>query len=409
MMKEDKESNRHWFLKELKRRISQSEEDDRIALLAAAIGERRTRDLNDTVHYSESELGWTETVSNLLEARDVSYQVPVGIASSAIRVESLKYREMIFHLLSCSMFEPVPVDTVELLEMVADSPSFVQATRAAVDYTFRLAKEQVESDDTLFYGTTDPAMQDATFLALLDEKNIEQIHSFHLERCGNRVSVAALWRCEYGRVALSNLGIRGTMITEPDLSVVLSVLQEPISIGELVDRECNQQGEPLKNPTNPEYHELLMAIIDQDIETLGSLGSRHAVAPLNSLLSENISEYEQSTSPPHYRRLAKTINSHVRVRAIESILSLERLAHHQATRVSTIAITALANFYHESAIATLSKLLCQSSCDEIVKSADKAILHISTRLPETRPMLMQLLNRNCPNPHRIKRILRRMK
>ena len=90
MMKEDKESNRHWFLKELKRRISQSEEDDRIALLAAAIGERRTRDLNDTVHYSESELGWTETVSNLLEARDVSYQVPVGIASSAIRVESLK-------------------------------------------------------------------------------------------------------------------------------------------------------------------------------------------------------------------------------------------------------------------------------------------------------------------------------
>ncbi|MBN2229929.1 MAG: HEAT repeat domain-containing protein [Candidatus Thorarchaeota archaeon] len=395
------EKNRSSILKAAKDRARQSEMQSNIQMITDAIGDRRDRDLLDILSQLEQDTGWPIALEYLLEAKDFCYSLPIGSGPIRTQLEPLKYREMVFSIFSCDGLEPIITPTIELLTPLKDEHSLLDASRKLRNRIEQLAMNQIQSGDTLFFDSSDFGISfSKEFSNTLDQMMNKQIHGLVLEKHNDEIDISPLWQYETGRLTLSKLGIRGKEIDLETANLVLSVIQQPITIS----NSSTHNSSPLHHPTNPKYRELLDCIIEQNIDGLRSLSSRHSYIILKQLLEEAIDRYAQTSSSLDYRRILNLINAHVRIRTPESIQLLQLLINHKDIRIASVAITALGNFYHESAVYVLVDSLCDTKNMEIVRRTTAAIKTIARRCPETNYVIMQALESACTHKARLRHI-----
>jgi hypothetical protein len=380
-------------------------------MIANAIGDCRYRDLVDIVARIEGEDGWTTALEYLMKAERQKYSSPMTIGQDKTGLEELKYREMIFELLSCSGLEPITTDTVELLKELDDKSSLVDASHNLVSRLEVLAVEQIQNGDTLFFDFTENVSVSQETVNLLNQVRNENMNSISLERNDNLINIEPLWYCEYGRLALSTLGVKDNVVDSDILESVLSVIQAPrtnetkiVDVQSFTDIEEDTQSQP----SNSVYRKLHTHLIRHEVNELSLLGSRHAVPLLNTLLDEASSAYEESSSISDYKEILGYINAHISIRNVESILVLEKSSQMKNTRIATAAILAIGNFYHESSAATLVKLFCTRKNDEIIKVVAKAIENVYKKCPEADRVIVDSLDTECRNHGKLKKLYRHL-
>lgn len=406
------ENSRDRLFKAVRERIKESDEQDRVLLITNAIGERRYRDLVDIVANIESEDGWSTTLELLMKAQNQKYTSPIIVGQDKTNLEELKYREMIFELLSCNGLEPVTADTIKLLKELDSESSLVDASRVLVSRLEELAINQIQAaGDTLFFDFSENVSVSQETTNLLEHLRSENIRSLSLERNKNQINIEPLWYCEYGRLALSALGVKGNIVDSDIFDSVLSVIQVPLANKtKIVDvQSFSDTGEDTQShPSNSVYRKLHTHLIHHEVNELSLLASRHAVPLLNTLLDEASSAYEDVSSTTGYKEILDYINAHISVRDVESILALEKSSQMKNTRIATTAILAIGNFYHESSAATLVKLFCTRKNDEIVKVVAKAIENVYKKCPEADRVIIDSLDTECRNHGKLKKLYRRL-
>jgi hypothetical protein len=402
------EDNRATVLKAVKDRVRQSEDFQRVQMLADSIGDRRDRDLLDLLSWIEEEKGWPETLKHLLRAQDFSYSLPIGAGPNRTKVENLKFREMLFSVFGCRGLESISTSTSDLLAFIENERSLIDASNSLRNHVESIARNQIESGDTLFFDFNDLDFQVSKDIArLIERMRNEEIQGIMLERKADRINIAPLWQCETGRQALSTCGIKGYVIDSKRLEEVLSVIQFPVGVNKVAEYSDIQR-EP-EYPSNILYRNLHNYIINQDDEGLSTLSSRHSFPTLRSMLEEALDTYNKDPSSENYRKVLHLIHIQVRVRTLESVQLLERLAHLKNIRISSVAIVALGNYYHESAVSALIEILCTDRNQEIVRTAASSILNIGKRCPETVSVITNALESSaCSHKGRLKRVLKRL-
>jgi hypothetical protein len=405
------ENSRDRLFKAVRKRIKESDEQDRILLIANAIGDRRYRDLVDIVANIESEDGWSTTLELLMKAQNQNYASPITIGQDKTNLEELKYREMVFELLSCSGLEPITTGTTELLKKLDGESSLVDASRVLVLRLEELAVEQIQTGDTLFFDFSENVSVSQVTVNLLNKVRSENIRSISLEQSENLINIEPLWYCEYGRLALSTLGVKGSIVDSDTFDSVLSVIQAPkfnkpriVEVSSFADIG----GSTRSRPSNSVYRKLHTHLIHHKVNELSLLASRHSVPLLNTLLDEVSSAYEDSSSTTGYKEILDYINAHISVRNVESILVLEKSSQMKNTRIATTAILAIGNFYHESSAATLVKLYCTQKNDEIEKVVAKAIENVYKKCPEADRVIADSLDTECRNRGKLKKLYRHL-
>ncbi len=405
------ENSRDRLLRAVRERIKESDEQDRILMITNAIGDRRYRDLVDTIATIEGEDGWSTALEFLMKAQNKKYSSPITIGQDKTNLEELKYREMVFELLSCSGLEPVTTDTTELLKELDDESSLVDASHALVLRLEELTVEQIQTGDTLFFDFSENVSISQETMTLLNQVRSENIRRISLEQNENLVNIEPLWYSEYARLALSTLGIKGNVVNSDVLDSVLSVIQVPTTIKtRIVDVPSftDTEEDPRSRPSNSAYRKLHTHLIHHEVNELSLLASRHSVPLLNTLLDEASSVYEDSSSTTGYKEILDYISAHISVRNVESVLVLEKSSQMKNTRIATTAILAIGNFYHESSAATLVKLLCTRKNDEIVKVTTKAIENVYKKCPEADRVIIDSLGTECRNLGKLKKLHRRL-
>jgi len=405
------ENSRDRLFRAVRERIKESDEQDQILMITNAIGDRRYRDLVDIIAGIESDDGWSTALDFLMKAKNQKYSSPISIGQDKTKLEELKYREMIFELLSCNGLEPIAIDTIELLKELDSEPSLVDASRALVPRLEELAVKQIQTGDTLFFDFSDNVSVSQETVNLLNQTSNEIIQSVSLKQNDNLVNIDPLWYSEYGRLALSQLGIKGNIVNSEILDSVLSVIQVPTSIKtriEDVSSFADTIGDISHRPSNTVYRKMHTHLIHHEINELGLLASRHSIPLLNALLDEALSAYENSSSATGYKEILNHINAHIAIRNVESILALEKSSQMKNTRIATTAILAMGNFYHESSIAALAKLLCAQKSVEIEKVVIKSIENVYKKCPEADYVITDLLNTECRNRGKLKKLHSRL-
>jgi len=394
-----KDKDRESILLAVKERVKQSEELQLTQMIVDAIGERRYRDLKDLISQIEQDRGWSEALKHFSKARELPYILPIGAGPNKTLIEDLKYRETVFTLLECNGFEPVLITTEEILSRLENEDSLIDASKSFHTECELLAIEQIEAGDTLFF---DQAHLDSSISInvanLLEKKQHEEIANLSLEKYGDTINILPLWYCEKGRQTLSQLGIKGTTIDSDTFVIVISILHQKIPITETTMK-------PITHPSNLLYRTLLASTINHDIESMCSLASKYSYHPLKSLLEGSLDHYEKNASSTNFRKVLACVNAHIRVRTSESISLLEELAHSKDTRIATTTITALGNFYNESAASALLDLLCVTKNREIENTTIRAIKNVSKRCFETKYVLRNIIESTaCTNIGRLKRL-----
>jgi len=398
-------NSRNRILEAVKKRVRESDERERVRIIANTIGDRRDRDLVDIMAQIEQDEGWSSALDYLLKAQGQEYSSPMIVSKNETELEELKYRESVFGLLSCSGLEPVPIDTSDLLSELASENSLVDASNALVFKLEDLAVNQIKNNDTLFYDFSENISISQNTIDLLQHIRSKKLKDISLEQDGSNIDINLLWHCEQGRIALANLGIRGNQISSETLSRVLSVIQEPIPRSENQNTSPSSDDE-YPSPSNIMYKELLTHIIQQDIEGLGRLASRHALPTLNTLLDESISQYSETQSAAGFNVILQHIRAHVTVRAIDSVIVLEKAAKMTDNRVATMSILAIGNFYHESAASSLVDILCTNKKQEIIDTVTRSIRNVHKRCPETDHVIDIQLSRECMNRGKLLKLQR---
>jgi hypothetical protein len=403
------DDNRAAILKAAKERAKQSEEHRIVQLLADVVGERRDRDLLDLLSHIEQERGWPDTLEFLTRAREFSYSLPVDAGMDKTKVEDLKYREMLFSLLGCRGLEPIHTNTEELLIRMKKERSLMEASLSLHEYIELVAREQMETGDTLFFSPNDFDVQISEYLSqLLERMNREAVQGLTLERKGSEVNIVPLWYCEASRQTLSDYGIKGYTIDSKKMEELLTVIQFPIAIRDVDQYTTVEKQAPY--PSNLAFRDLHDCIIRHDADGLCVLSSRHSFATLRFMLQDALDVYAKAPSSQNYRRVLDLIHMHIRVRTIESLQLLEGLAFLKDDRIATVAITALGNLYHESTAHALIELLCKTKKRETVKTAMNAILNVGKKCPETMSLVADVLETStCVYKGRLKRLLTELK
>lgn len=399
-----KENNHKDLLESVKRYVQLSEEKQRIQLITDAFGERRLRDLQDILSQIEQEKGWQEIVSHLSKVHDFQYSLPIGAGPSKSKVEELKFREGIFSLLSCCGLEPVRITTEDLLDCIKTADSFVEASNKARDYLEYIATEQIQSGDSLFF---DASVFDTCISNSLIEK-IERIQRDQIRdiwiACNNdEYNIHPLWYNEIGRQALAMIGIKGNIINQEQMDMVLSVIHEPVSI----EKKRTSTESIIHEPSNRSYRELLESMINHDVTNLCFLASRLSYPIMKVVLEESLDHYIDSPTSENYRNVLIGINAHVRIRTLDSIGFLEWIAQFENPRIATSAITALGNFYHESSVTALVDILCKTKNQNIIKVTKSSILNVSKRCAETGLIIVNAIESNCCNQNKHLKRLRK--
>lgn len=402
------ENSRDRLLRVVRERIKESDEQDQILMIANAIGDRRYRDLVDTIAHIEGEDGWSTALEFLMKAQNQKYSSPLTIGQDKTNLEELKYREMVFELLSSNGLEPITTDTTKLLKELDDESSLVDASRVLVLRLEELAIEQIQTGDTLFFDFSENVSISQETVNLINQVRSENTHGISLEQSENLINIEPLWYSEYGRLALSTLGIKGNVVDSDILDSVLSVIQIPTTIKtRIVDVPSFTEMDTWSSPSNSVYRKLHIHLIHHEVNELGLLASRHSVPLLNNLLDEASSAYKDS-STAGYKEILDYINAHISVRNVESVLVLEKSSQMKNTRIATTAILAIGNFYHESSAATLVKLLCARKNDEIEKVVIKAIENVYKKCPEADHVIADSLDTECRNRGKLIKLYRRL-
>jgi hypothetical protein len=405
------ENSRDRIFKAVRERIKQTDEQERIQIITNSIGDRRYRDLVDIIAKIEAEDGWPTVVDYLMKAQHQKYSSPLTLGQDKTDLEELKYREMIFELLSCRGLEPIKKDTTTLLKELDDEPSLVDASRNLLTRLEQLAVEQIQNGDTLFFDFSENVSVSQKTVNLLNQVQKENISSISLEQNESLFNVESLWYIEYGRLTMSTLGIKGNIVTSDALDKVLSIIQLPSDIKtRIVNVSSFKNSDKVfwTRPANSTYKKLHTYLINHDVSELSLLASRHSIPLLNTLLDEASSSYEKSSSTTDYKKTLKCINAHISVRDIESVLVLEKSSQMKNTRIATTAILAIGNYYHESSAAILVKLLCTQKNNEIEKAVMKAIENVYKKCPEADQIITEAFNAECKNLGKLKRLYRHL-
>ncbi len=405
------ENSRDRILRAVRERIKESDEQDRILMITNSIGDRRYRDLVDTIATIEGDEGWSTALEFLMKAQNKKYSSPIAIGQEKTDLEELKYREMVFELLSCSGLEPVIADTTELLKELDNESSLVDASRVLFLRLEESAVEQIQTGDALFFDFSNNVSISQETIDILNQVRSENIQRISLEQNENQVNIEPLWYSEYGRLALSTLGIKGNIVNADVLDSVLSVIQVPTTIKtRIIDVLSFTDSEEYtrSRPSNTAYRKLHSHLIHHEVSELSLLASRHSVPLLNTILDEASSAYEDASSTVGYKDILDYISAHISVRDVESVLVLEKSSQMKNTRIATTAILAIGNFYHESAATTLVKLLCTQKNDEKVKVTTKAIENVYKKCPEADRVIIDSLDTECRNHGKLKKLHRRL-
>jgi hypothetical protein len=397
-------NDRSAILRTAKDRAMQSEEQQRLHMIADAIGERRDRDLLDILSQIEQERGWSEVVEHLVKARKFVYTLPVGVGPFKTEVEPLKFREMLFAMLGCTGLEPVSISTSELLDWMKDKSSLAKASVSAHAHIESIVKKQVETGDTLFFNADEFGNQITEGIRQIIERAMNKgTRELALEKKNDKINISLLWQCETSRAVLSELGIKGNLIDLKQMDEVLSVIQFSIPIKNV--KQFSSQTKS-KYPSNTEYNDLHHYIVTHDIQGICSLSSRHSIPTLRFILQKALDDYNTEPSSDKYRQVVNLIHMHVRIRTPDSIQFLESLMGLKDLRIATAAITALGNYYNESAAAALTELLCKSRNREIVKTTVSAISNVGKKCPETYLAIMtNLESPDCRQKGKLRRLL----
>jgi len=383
-----------------KKHIYQSEKARQINEICNSIGERRLKDLMDSLGILESTSGWNTAIEYLISASKGEYSIPVGQQYPNRLLEPLKFREVVFAIFDCTGLEPIQLDTNDLLAELSDVNSFAVAKSQFIDRIRAAAYESINSHNTLFFETE---LFSSDLFDDIKEK-IEDSHQRSIENLSlfysnDLVSILPLWYCEYGRRALAELGIHKSRIPKTDFEMVISVLQVSRSIKERLLQSLGTANEvdssKYTKPMNPIYTTLLDAIINDDIDSLRNLGSRHACPTFSYLLKTYVDRYKTSESSQDYRNLLLIVRDHVLVRWNDSIITIAELTQLSDERMVTDAINALGNFYHESSVSTLLDIFCNSNNQKTRKLILKTINHLRIRCPEAQSVVHQILNNDC--------------
>ena len=404
------EKDDRWFVKALREKASASEREQRVIQFADAIGERRSRDLLDMVATVESDEGWDVAVQFLIAAADAEYVTPASFGKTRTKVEPVKYREMVFDLLSASGLEPVKSDTLSLLRRLENEESLVIASQSFARHIQKLAMKQINEGDTLFFDfLLFPTQVSEELVAQTESARLKELTGLKLRKHEDRIDVTSLWHSEYGRRALSELGVQ-TLLAEEQLDEVLSVIQVSPTIrrGIQVSDDESISSEDNPTPLNPLYASLLQSMIKQDLENLRLLASRHSVQILTAMLESSVGRYQESTSSESYRYMLGCMNTHVAVRTIDSILAFQKLVKLGDPRIVTPSINALGNFYNESSVLTLAETLCRRKDDWVVRSVLDALDNVFRKCPEAEPAIRRTLESDCVNSTPLKHFLRRV-
>lgn len=404
------ERDTKWFLKASRERAELSARETTLTRLADAIGERRERDLLDIVATLEHESDWSTALRYIMDVADREYSVPASFGKAQTRIEPLKYREMVFALLSSSGLEPVEPTTASLLQMLESYSSLAEASQAFLTHLNELAMKQIESGDALFFDLSNHPLQGSNeMIKLLESLRVKQIRSSILKRENGNVDITPLWFSEYGRTALAELGIKGQTTSNDQIDLVLSVIQVSPTIKRSI--KIAEESETPKvshvEPSNEAYKRLHLDIIDQNLDGLIMHGSIQSIPTLSIMLDTIVSKYMSSESSGDYRQLLQCINSHVAVRDLNSILVLERLLKTRNNRIISPAITALGNFYHESSALAIAELLCSQKDDSITELAIPALANIMSKCPEVIPAIKGTLDSDCKNKKPLRQLLDR--
>ena len=397
-----KEDSRRELLESTRQYVQQSEERQRIQLITDAIGERRYRDLQDILSQIEQERGWKEIVSHLSKVPDFQYSLPIGAGPIKSKVETLKFREGIFSLLSCCGLEPATITTTDLLDYLKTTDSLVDASSEARNHLEIVITEQIQSGDLLFFDTSlfDSCISNS-LAKEIDQLQREQISTILLTQNGNEYDIQPLWYNEIGRQTLSMIGIKGNQINQEQMDTVLSVIQVPVFIGD----ETSTIKSMMHEPSNSSYLELLDSIINHDINNLCSLGSMLSYPILKAILEESLDHYITNPTSERFRTVLIGVNAHIRIRTLDSIGFLEQLAQSKDIRLATTAITALGNFYHESSASALVDILCKTKNQDIIKATTNAILNVSKRCIETGFVIVNVIESDsCSQKKYLKRL-----
>ncbi|MFW9973680.1 MAG: hypothetical protein ACFFDQ_00215 [Candidatus Thorarchaeota archaeon] len=404
------ESSRDRIFKAVKERIKEMDEKERIQLVANAIGDRRIKDLVDITARIESEDGWPTALEYLRKAKHQKYFSPLTIGQDRRNLEELKYREMVFELLSCKGLEPITTETTDLLKQLDDERSLIDASRSLLSEIEQLAVEQIETGDTLFFDFPEYTTVSQKIVMLLDQVRSENFSNISLKQTEDLINVGPLWYSEYGRLAMAALGIKGLFVNSDTLDHILSIMQISNSIKSSItkttfSKQTNE--ESWSPPTNPVYKELHTSLINHDINELSLLASRHSILLLNTLLDEAITVYDKSPSTNGYKEILNCINAHISIRDIESITTLEKSSQMKNKRIATMAILALGTFYHESSTAVLVKLLCTNKGKATENVLVKAIGNVYKKCPEAEYVILNTLDSECKNHGKLMRTYKR--
>ena len=383
------------------RRCDEIEDNETTQLIASAIGDRRLKDFVDIIARTETKYGWNTTANYLIKSSDYQYPAPLGSGISRTNLEPLKYREMIFALLGCTGYEPIPETTYSIMQKLAEEESSVQASCILTTIAEEQTEIQLENGDTSFFNLT---RIDSTFpddlKAKIELEQDAEIKNLCLVRDDDSVQIESLWYTEHGRQALSSLGIQGTTITFRHFDIVLSVLQVSQETKSILLKSMSSKDEQNQEsilPSNTDYRNLLRYSIEQDIDGLRSCASRYSVNLLNTLLTKSLMTYNQRRSSESYRKFLISIGTYVTIRTIDSIISLQRLTINNNPRIATPAAVALGNFYHESSVSTLVELICSTKNKEVQNAAMNATRNLSTKYPEVKIAIRNALNADCKN------------
>ena len=165
---------------------------------------------------------------------------------------------------------------------------------------------------------------------------------------------------------------------------------------------------PEVSPANTEYGNLLTMMINQDIDGLGLLGSKHSLPLLSTALESAVVDYQQDESNNLFRRFISCMNSHTQVRSLNSLTTFERIMQLDNSRLVTSLAITLGNYYHESAASILIELVCRSRNKEVETASITSIANIHRKCPEVEVVLDRVLASECRNRGRLKRLQKKL-
>lgn len=395
-----------------RKKAQESEEREKIQNLADAIGDRRERDVVDLLAIYEQSEGWGSALDYLIKAFGRDYRSPVSTWGETVKLESLKYREVVFRVLSCNGLEAADIDTITLLKELDEEQSLAAASKRFTDRVSNIVRSQIEQEDVLFFdimGSSTSLFQN--IINDLEKVQEEQLLSLGLgSKKDGSINIRPLWYTEMGRLALSELGVRGTYLNKTEFDAVISVLQVSQNIRTKLRNSVSERTSPIVSPSNEDYNTLIESIISQDVDGLQKLGSKYSIPTINFLTKEAIDHYLSEESSGRYRRIMKCLDSHLAIRTLDSVNTLESLSLTGKPRLALPTAIALGNFYHESAAAALIEIICKTKDKKLLQTSEDSLISLYARLPEVFELVMKYTETSiCEKPGRLKRILRRMK